>query len=283
VLAPTFVSTGVGGKPTVEFSSVNVQIVSGAPKENEANGEGNLVLGLNESPGTQTGSNNLVLGKGQTYTSWGSLLGGVNNNATGPYSDVFGRYDSATGLAASVGGGINNSAEGLEASVSGGSLNKAHGGSSSVGGGRNNRAEGEGSSVSGGENNQATGKFTAVFGGKGEAATSGYEAVPAPRSFTTLVAANTSAQQSLANGVVAAFACGGSGEPLMQLEPERFSGTQATKGATTPSVSDGGVFSTNDDISGIAGSEAAGLARVDLHAEPGSPCRFWGMSVPSTK
>src|SRR5689334_1087682 len=30
VLAPTYVSTGVGGKPTVVFSAVNVQIVSGS-------------------------------------------------------------------------------------------------------------------------------------------------------------------------------------------------------------------------------------------------------------
>src|SRR5438105_7317839 len=32
VLAPTYVPSGVGGKPTVQFASVNVQIVSGSGK-----------------------------------------------------------------------------------------------------------------------------------------------------------------------------------------------------------------------------------------------------------
>lgn len=57
VLAPTYVASGVGGKPTVEFSSVNVQVVSGSGATNGAvNGEGNLIVGYNEKPGTQTGS-----------------------------------------------------------------------------------------------------------------------------------------------------------------------------------------------------------------------------------
>src|SRR5436305_713667 len=40
VLAPSFVSAGVGGKPTVVFSGVNVQILSGSGATNGAvNGE----------------------------------------------------------------------------------------------------------------------------------------------------------------------------------------------------------------------------------------------------
>src|ERR1700751_944618 len=46
VLAPPFISAGVGGKPTVEFSALNVQIVSGSGSTNgQVNGTGNLVVG----------------------------------------------------------------------------------------------------------------------------------------------------------------------------------------------------------------------------------------------
>src|SRR5438067_10562765 len=51
VLAPTYVASGVGGKPTVQFAAVNVQIVSGSGATDGAvNGEGNLVLGYDENP-----------------------------------------------------------------------------------------------------------------------------------------------------------------------------------------------------------------------------------------
>src|SRR5581483_4954821 len=67
----SFISSGVGGKPTIRFSGVNVQVVSGSGTTNgTVNGEGNLVLGYDESPGTQTGSHNLILGVGQGFTSY---------------------------------------------------------------------------------------------------------------------------------------------------------------------------------------------------------------------
>src|SRR2546423_13325321 len=47
VLAPTYVSSGVGGKPTVQFAAVNVQIVFGAGATSGAgDGEGNLIVGF---------------------------------------------------------------------------------------------------------------------------------------------------------------------------------------------------------------------------------------------
>src|SRR4051794_41315966 len=62
------ISSGVGGKPTIRSTGVNVQIVSGSGTTNgTVNGEGNLVLGYDESPGSQTGSHNLILGLGQAY------------------------------------------------------------------------------------------------------------------------------------------------------------------------------------------------------------------------
>src|SRR5204863_100462 len=73
----SFLAAGVGGKPTIRFSGVNFQLVSGSGATNSAvNGEGNLVLGYDESPGTQTGSHNLVLGVGQAFASYGAILGG---------------------------------------------------------------------------------------------------------------------------------------------------------------------------------------------------------------
>src|SRR4051794_1071846 len=49
VLAPTYVPSGVGGKPTVQFAAVNVQVVSGSGSTTGTlNGEGNLVVGYAE-------------------------------------------------------------------------------------------------------------------------------------------------------------------------------------------------------------------------------------------
>src|SRR5689334_12855476 len=40
-----FNATGVGGKPTITFTGVNLQVLNGAGKTNSVNGTGNLVLG----------------------------------------------------------------------------------------------------------------------------------------------------------------------------------------------------------------------------------------------
>ncbi len=97
VLAPTYVASGVGAEPTVQFASVNVQILSGSGATSGAvNGKGNLVIGYDESPGTQTGSNNLVLGTHQSFTSYGAVLGGQNNQVTGAWSAAFGYGDTAS-------------------------------------------------------------------------------------------------------------------------------------------------------------------------------------------
>ncbi len=166
VLAPTYVASGVGGKPTVEFSTINVQVVSGSGSTNGAvNGRGNLVVGYDEKPGTQTGSNNLVLGYGQSYSSYGSIVGGSYNSSTGPFTDVFGEANRASAYAASVTGGMHNAAEGQKSLVAGGQQNKAKGVYASVGGGSENTAEGESSEVSAGLANKASGADSAVLGG----------------------------------------------------------------------------------------------------------------------
>jgi hypothetical protein len=101
VLAPTFISSGVGGKPTVEFSGVNVEVVSGSEHTDGAvNGKGNLVVGYAENSGAfeRTGSNNLIVGADNGWAGYGSIVGGFGNDALGDYESVFGNA-STTGAA----------------------------------------------------------------------------------------------------------------------------------------------------------------------------------------
>ena len=62
-------ASGIDGKPTVQGSAANVQLVNGEGKTASANGEGNLVIGYDENGGghAQTGSHDLILGEEQTF------------------------------------------------------------------------------------------------------------------------------------------------------------------------------------------------------------------------
>jgi hypothetical protein len=162
-------ASGVGGKPTLQISGCNVQILSGTGSEEaNVNGAGNLIIGYDEHPGTQTGSNNLVIGSAaQTYTSFGAIVGGQSNLDEAPYGAVFGLENRVKQLAyaGSVSGGYTNFAEGLYSSVSGGEANQADGNESSVSGGRRNNAEAPVSSVDGGSKNMAQAEASSILGG----------------------------------------------------------------------------------------------------------------------
>lgn len=162
-----FVKEGIGKKPTVAFSGVNVQVVSGAAKETEINGLGNLIVGADEEPGAQTGSNNLVLGSfKQSFTSYGGFLAGTHNTVSAGSASVSGgEYGLASGLRSSVSGGYDNTASKEGASVSGGQINKADGLGASISGGLDNEASGTTSWVSGGAENVASEDFATVSGG----------------------------------------------------------------------------------------------------------------------
>jgi hypothetical protein len=161
-----FVGTGVAGKPTVQFSGVNLEIVNGEGTTRSANEEGNLVIGYDEEPGEQTGSHNLVLGSGQTFTSYGGFVAGVDNRITERFASVSGGGGNlASGPYSSVSGGAFNKATEGRAWVGGGVANTASGFNSSVSGGGENHASGFNSSVSGGELNKATGEYSWVGGG----------------------------------------------------------------------------------------------------------------------
>jgi hypothetical protein len=161
----TYQPSGVGGKPTIQFSGVNVQVQSGG-KQEEANGAGNLVVGYDEDPGTQTGSNNLVLGgRLNSYTSYGGIIQGQENELAGPYALAHGDRNRALGPDTTVSGGIGNVAYNAGGSITGGFENSAVGAFSSVTGGTANFADFEYSSVSGGVFNVAEGVGASIVGG----------------------------------------------------------------------------------------------------------------------
>jgi trimeric autotransporter adhesin len=177
VLAPTYVSSGVGGKPTVEFSTVNVQVVSGSGSTNGAvNGEGNLIIGYAENVNSrkQTGSNDLIMGTNNGWTGYGELVVGSNNQASGSYATAFGLSNIASAQSALVAGHENTvSATATAASVTGGQDNTASGAESSIAGGEHNLASDPFSLIDGGCNN-ATGN---VANPTGDCSTTGAEAI----------------------------------------------------------------------------------------------------------
>jgi hypothetical protein len=167
---------GIDGKPTIQISGVDLQVYAGA-KEDETTGLGNLVIGNDESPGTQSGSNNLIMGSvEQSFTSFGSILGGSHSVTLGQSETVLGFKNTANGPEDSVTGGKENVAESINSSVSGGIGNRSDGDSSSITGGNSNIASGGDSTVLGGYANEASGNFSTVLGEAGKKATNEFEA-----------------------------------------------------------------------------------------------------------
>ena len=175
-----FIASGVGGKPTVQFLGVNVQVVNGETKTNTTNGLGNLVIGYDENAlkHAQTGSHDLILGEEQTFTSFGGIADGFGNTISGAFASVTGGWKNvASGELSSVHGGGENQATGKETAVSGGWRNLASGENSVVSGGRENHSGANYSSVSGGKANTASGEFSSVTGGKANTASGESSAV----------------------------------------------------------------------------------------------------------
>jgi hypothetical protein len=158
-----YVEKGVGAKPTIQFSGANVQIVNGEGKTTTTNGQGNLVIGYDDSPGEQTGSHNLVLGEQQTFTSYGGIVAGARSSVEAPYASVISGFENAaTAFSASVLTGESNTADGSYAAVSGGEGNVASGVVASVQGGFGNTASGTAASIFGGFKLTAAGNYEAI-------------------------------------------------------------------------------------------------------------------------
>jgi hypothetical protein len=185
VLAPTYVASGANGKPTVQLSAVNLQVINGSGSETTVNGTGNLILGYDEAPGAQTGSHNLILGTtGQADTSYGGILGGYANTISGPYTSVLGGgHGSASAFADTITGGLANTASTEFSNISGGCSNYAGTGTlpklnssctsssftgdfASILGGTGNQASAQNSTVSGGSGGEASGVDASVTGGR---------------------------------------------------------------------------------------------------------------------
>jgi hypothetical protein len=135
--------------PNIVFSGANIHIVSGsgATDDNLSKGEsltglGNLIIGYDEDPadpalrfggtplgpGDRSGSHNLVIGRGHTFTKaafGGLVVGEVNRISNSEASVLGGGNNTASGIAASVLGGVSNTSSGVATSVLGGIDNAA--------------------------------------------------------------------------------------------------------------------------------------------------------------
>jgi hypothetical protein len=159
---------GLAG-PHLIIEGCNLHVRNAAEFTDEINGTGNLIVGYNEivfGAPVRTGSHNLVVGPGHSFTSWGGFVAGINNSVTGTSAAVSGGFQNvASGSRASVSGGAFNEANGIQASVSGGTSNFASGERASVSGGAFNDASGQAASISGGGGNDASGFQASVSGG----------------------------------------------------------------------------------------------------------------------
>ena len=195
-----------------------MQIVDGNKSSSTSvvNGTGNLVLGYDESPGSQTGSHDLVLGEKQTYKGYSELVGGYGNNVSGSYATALGLSNTASGSYNLV-GGDQNTVSGSASSVLGGYKNVVSSAFSTLSGGCSNLV-GTGSvsvsslcsntasynhdfaSISGGAGNQATGASArSLSGGQFNVAADTYSLVaggcetsPGPRPRRSVTASTRS-------------------------------------------------------------------------------------------
>jgi hypothetical protein len=162
--------------------------VNGEGTTDVVNGTGNLIVGYDETDdgapincsygefvdetvcveageswgqSHKSGSHNVVIGSGHSYSQYGGMVAGQAN--------------VINFIHATVTGGLNNIASGSWAHVSGGVSNVASGYYSSVGGGEFNVADGQFSSVSGGFSNQASGEAASVSGGSGAGALGSFD------------------------------------------------------------------------------------------------------------
>lgn len=174
---------GLGGTvKTIRFTGANVQIVNGLSATNgnaaapdglvgTTNGLGNLIVGYNELGNPvvdeRTGSHNLVIGHGHSYSSFGGIVAGQDNLIRGAFATITaGTLNESSGAHSSISGGESNVVSGNRSSVSGGKANTANSYYSTVSGGRNNLAGDYASAVSGGRSNTAGSVDSSISGGQ---------------------------------------------------------------------------------------------------------------------
>jgi hypothetical protein len=95
------------------ISGANLYVNSGAQATDAAvNGLGNVVIGYNEPRGVgdvRTGSHNLVVGRGNSYASYGGIVGGLGSTVSTPFSTALAgdQIEMASGDAFVLNAGTN--------------------------------------------------------------------------------------------------------------------------------------------------------------------------------
>lgn len=186
---------------TLQFSGINVQVVSGSgATDGPVNGKGNLIVGYN-TPGGSCLLGSAACGAGADCpadvcaggacsllnvlsctttedcppneclnvpprTGSHNLVIGDQHSFTSYGGLVAGNHNAITAPSASITAGASNSASGPGASVTGGQANDASGANSSISGGSSNQARGPLNWIGGGEANIASGGNTSISGGE---------------------------------------------------------------------------------------------------------------------
>jgi hypothetical protein len=164
---------------TLVFEGMNLQLLNGPFGDAQTNGLGNLIVGHNEEPGTQSGSANIVIGsQRQAFTSYGDIIGGAFNEGTARGVLVTGVQNKAGGNYAGLLGGRFNEATEESTAVVGGAEDRATEIYAVAVGGRKNLASGAISVAIGGSENHSSGSFSFERGGNKIDASAGFATVP---------------------------------------------------------------------------------------------------------
>lgn len=110
----------------IVFNNMNLQVVNGSGNTESANGKGNIIVGYNAGGGAKAGSHNVIVGTKNSYSSYGGIIAGNGNTASGKFSSVLGgSSNTATGDQAVVVGGEKNNATGNSVVIVGGAQRTA--------------------------------------------------------------------------------------------------------------------------------------------------------------
>jgi hypothetical protein len=182
----------------VYFDGCNVHVRNGLGGTDSVNGYGNLIVGYDEATvsgpgsapfvcsdgayqdydsctgaggtwarGQKTGSHNLVVGSGHSYTQSAGVVFGAGNAVNRFAATVVGGYfNVASGQGSSTTAGLLNRSIGSYSSVTGGDTNWAYGSLSSISGGNGGQANGAQSSISGGWVNVTQAQYSSISGGR---------------------------------------------------------------------------------------------------------------------
>jgi hypothetical protein len=189
-----FSASGIGGKPTIQFSGVNVQLIDGIGGTESENGTGNLVIGYDEgvTAAGQSGSHDLITGNRQVFTGYGDLMGGQVNKTEGNFGILFGadlKAGSGSSGAALVGGNANEVTAGTDGgTIIGGAVDKLSATESTIVGGHENDAAAAG--VRGED------RFSVIVGGRLDVSQANLSAIVARNASSSSHRSSSSRPQS---------------------------------------------------------------------------------------